>query len=129
MSETPTFLGLEPYLGYPDGDAAAAWLQRVLGFGPVRVVRDDGRWSEGEIAVGPARVQISGGSPMETATGVGALLIVSVDDVDRQYQRIRAAGVAVDPPRDEAYGPRTCHVTDPWGYRWYFWQGEARYPD
>ena len=30
-------------------------------------------------------------------------------------------------PKDEAYGPRTCHVTDPWGYQWYFWQGEATY--
>jgi uncharacterized glyoxalase superfamily protein PhnB len=57
-----------------------------------------------------------------------ALHVVAVSDVDAQYERIRQAGIEIDPPRDEAYGPRTCHVTDPWGYQWYFWQGSAIYP-
>lgn len=122
MSEI-TFTGVTPYLSYPDGDAAAAWLQRVLGFGPVRSSRGpDGGWAEGEVRIGTGRVDISGGRP-----GNEQLLIVSVDDVDALHARIVAAGVACDPPRDEAYGPRTCHVTDPWGYQWYFWQGEATY--
>lgn len=118
-----TFTGVTPYLYYPDGDAAAAWLQRVFGFGPVRSMRGaDGRWAEGEVAIGDGRVDISGGRD-----GNGQLLIVAVDDVDALHGRIVAAGVAVDSPKDEAYGPRTCHVTDPWGYQWYFWQGEATY--
>jgi uncharacterized glyoxalase superfamily protein PhnB len=122
MSEI-TFSGVTPYLFYPDGDAAAEWLQRVLGFGPVRSTRGpDGSWSEGEVRIGAGRIDISGGRP-----GNEQLLIVSVDDVDALHARIVAAGVAADPPKDEAYGPRTCHVTDPWGYQWYFWQGEAVY--
>jgi uncharacterized glyoxalase superfamily protein PhnB len=122
MSEI-TFSGVTPYLFYPDGDAAAEWLQRVLGFGPVRSTRGpDGSWSEGEVRIGAGRIEISGGRP-----GNEQLLIVSVDDVDALHARIVAAGVAADPPKDEAYGPRTCHVTDPWGYQWYFWQGEAVY--
>ena len=131
MTETPEFTTLSPYLFYPDGDAAAAWLIRVLGFGPAQSVRaPDGGWSEGEVAIGPsARIDISGAlGPGGGGRGQGALLIVGVTDVDAQYRRIRAAGVELDPPRDEPYGPRTCHVTDPWGYQWYFWQGHATFP-
>jgi uncharacterized glyoxalase superfamily protein PhnB len=117
------FTGVTPYLSYPDGDAAAAWLQRVFGFGPARSARGaDGRWAEGEVAIGDGRIDISGGRE-----GNGQLLIVSVDDVDALHARIVGAGVAADDPKDEAYGPRTCHVTDPWGYQWYFWEGEATY--
>jgi uncharacterized glyoxalase superfamily protein PhnB len=131
MTVTPAFTGVSPYLHYPDGDAAAQWLTRVLGFGPARSVRGpDGSWAEGEVAIGPGRVDISGAAAPGpgSGAGAGALLIVGVDDVDAQYRRIRAAGAQLDPPKDEAYGPRTCHVTDPWGYQWYFWQGHAFFP-
>jgi uncharacterized glyoxalase superfamily protein PhnB len=129
MTHTPEFTTVSPYLFYPDGDAAAEWLVRVLGFGPVRSVRaPGGGWSEGEVAIGAsARVDIST-APAAPGRGQGALLIVGVQDVDVQYRRIRAAGITIDPPRDEPYGPRTCHVTDPWGYQWYFWQGHAFFP-
>ena len=116
------FTSLSPYLYYPDGDAAAEWLERVLGFGPSRSMRGaDDRWSEGEVRIGGiGRVDISGGKD-----GNGQLLIIGVADVEAQYERIRSAGVEIDSPRDEPYGPRSCHVTDPWGYQWYFWQGDA----
>jgi uncharacterized glyoxalase superfamily protein PhnB len=129
MAQTPAFTSISPYLRYPDGDAAAEWLTRVLGFGPARSVRGpDGSWAEGGVVVGAAHVDICGGHE-PAAKGAGVLLIVGVSDVDAQYERIRAAGEEIDPPRDEDYGPRTCHVTDPWGYQWYFWQGDAIYPD
>jgi uncharacterized glyoxalase superfamily protein PhnB len=136
MTQPPAFTNLSPYLRYPDGDAAADWLSRVLGFGPAQCVRDaDGHWSEGELAIGPTRIDIHGGTdpsngadPGDKGNGAGALLIVGVSDVDAQYRRIRDAGAEIDPPRNEDYGPRTCHVTDPWGYQWYFWQGVATYP-
>jgi uncharacterized glyoxalase superfamily protein PhnB len=130
MSDNTSFTGITAYLYYPDGDAAAEWLTSVLGFGPATAgARDaDGRWLEGKIEAGPAQIDISGGKEPGPDTGAGSLLIVGVTDVDAQYRRIAATGAEIDPPRDEPYGPRTCHVTDPWGYRWYFWQGEARYP-
>jgi uncharacterized glyoxalase superfamily protein PhnB len=132
MAHESEFLGISAYLHYPDGDAAAQWLSGVLGFGlpdQRKVVRDaDGRWQEGELAVGPTRIDISGGRAPDSGNGAGALHIVAVTDVDAQYERIRQTGIDIDPPRDEAYGPRTCHVTDPWGYQWYFWQGSAVYP-
>ena len=128
MTQSPSFTGLSPYLYYPDGDEAAAWLSRVLGFGPAQCLRDgQGRWSEGQVAVGSSRVGISS-APAARGIGTGSLLIIGVDDVDAQYQHMRAAGAELGPPRDEAYGPRTCHLTDPWGYQWYFWQGLAVFP-
>ena len=87
----------------------------------------DGRVEEAEIALGPVRVMMTGHAPGPTE-GAGALVIVGVTDVDALRAHILAAGVGVEEPKDEVYGPRTIHVTDPWGYRWYFWQGEAVYP-
>jgi hypothetical protein len=76
MNETSKFLGISAYLHYPDGDAAAEWLSRVLGFGPPdqrKVVRDaDGRWQEGELAAGPTRIDISGGRALDSGNGAGA---------------------------------------------------------
>lgn len=58
----PHFTAISPYLFYPDGDEAAAWLMRTFGFGPSRRVADaDGRWQEGEVDVGSAVVSISAG--------------------------------------------------------------------
>jgi|SRR5829696_4450204 len=122
-----TLLNISPYLYYADAGAALDWLGRVFGFGDTRRVMVDGRVDEAEIDVGPAKVLVTGRAPGPN-DGPGALLIVHVDDVDAQYERVRAAGVEADPPKYESYGPRTFHVTDPWGYRWYFWQGEAVYP-
>src|SRR5262249_45026250 len=117
------------YLRYPDGDAAAEWLTRVLGFGPARSVRGpDGSWAEGGVVVGPAHVDICGGHE-PAGQGAGALLIIGVSDVDAQYERIRTAGVELAPPRDGDYGPRPCQVSDPWGYEWYFGRGAAISPE
>ena len=43
-----------------------------------------------------------------------------VDDVDAQYEHIRAAGVEVEPPADQTYDVRTMTVADPEGYEWNF---------
>jgi uncharacterized glyoxalase superfamily protein PhnB len=124
-----TIEGITPYLHYEDADAAIEWLTRVFGFGPSAAVHDDdGRIREAEIAAGPAKVMLSGRAP-EPGRGAGSFLIVHVGDVDARYELVRAAGVECDPPVDRPFGPRTFLVTDPWGYRWQFWQGEAVYAD
>jgi uncharacterized glyoxalase superfamily protein PhnB len=123
-----TFLGITPYLYYEDAQAALEWLARVFGFGrSAWDVGKSGRVEEAEIEVGSAKVMMTGKAP-GINEGAGTLLIVHVDDVDAQFERMTSAGVEADAPRDEAYGPRAFNVTDPWGYRWYFWQGEAVYP-
>jgi len=119
-----------PYLYYADADAALDWLERVLGFGPSTRWRMGGPVTkEADILAGGCRISLSGRAP-GPGEGSGALVIVHVDDVDAQYARVIAAepGAATEAPVQQPYGPRTFTVTDPWGYRWNFWQGEADPP-
>jgi uncharacterized glyoxalase superfamily protein PhnB len=66
----------------------------------------------------------------DDAGGRRTLLIVHVDDVDAQHARVtEATGAELEAPMDQPYGPCTFTVTDPWGYAWCFWQGQATPPD
>ena len=120
---------LSPYIKYDDADAALDWMEQVLGFtGTVRWPDESGRTYEADIYAGQTKVGVSsGGVPDGTER---ALFIVHVEDVDAHYERIRAATreTHLDPPQDQPYGPRTFTITDPWGYQWNFWQGEATPP-
>jgi len=119
-----------PYLYYADADAALDWLERVLGFGPSTRWRMGGpATKEADILAGRSRISISGRAPGADEGG-GALIIVHVDDIEEQYARVIAADpdAATAPLEQQPYGPRTFTVTDPWGYRWNFWQGEADPP-
>jgi uncharacterized glyoxalase superfamily protein PhnB len=114
---------------YDDADQALDWMERVLGFSDTVRWRDkSGHTYEADINAGATKLGVSGGATTSTA-GRDAILIVHVDDVDAQYERVCAAtDIEVDPPVDQPYGPRTFTVTDPWGYQWNFWQGEATPP-
>ena len=128
-SRSVTIHGVSPYLYYADAGAALDWLARVFGFGEsVRYLDGDGTVREAEIAVGDTRVMMTGQAPGPD-DGPGQLLIVHLDDVDAHYACTVAAGVEAEPPKDESYGPRTYHVTDPWGYKWYFWQQVRPYTE
>lgn len=121
-----TFLGVEPYLYYADGDEALAWLSSVVGFvEDVRYVDPDGRVAEAEMLAGDARIMIGGGHAPGADEGRGQLLVVRVDDVDAHHARVTAAGVGAGPPEDRPYGARTYTLGDPGGYRWCFWQGRG----
>lgn len=114
--------GVTPYLYYADAGAALDWLARVFGFDEtVRYVDADDVVHESEMRVGDSTIQLCGRTPGPDE-GTGLLLIVHVDDVDAQHARVTAAGVEAAPPEQQPYGPRTFRVTDPWGYRWDFWQ-------
>lgn len=124
------FRGVTPYLYYPDADEALRWLASVFGFGPsARWVDEAGAVQEAEIAVGDQKIAIGAREP-GVHEGSGQLLIVHLDDVDTYHQRVAAAlGEHLAAPQDQPYGPRTFDVTDPWGYRWHFWQGEVIAPN
>jgi uncharacterized glyoxalase superfamily protein PhnB len=47
-------------------------------------------------------------------------ILVWVDDVDAMYERVKEAGVEVDPPQDKTYDVRALDVRDPEGYHWGF---------
>jgi uncharacterized glyoxalase superfamily protein PhnB len=115
--------GASPYLYYPDAAVALEWLSRVLGFREVvRYVDEQGSVQEAEIAAGDTLIMLAGSRKAADGEGRGLLLIVHVDDVRAQFQRVKAAGVDADPPQEKPWGPITFNVRDPWGYQWDFWQ-------
>ena len=117
-----TIQGVTPYLYYEDAGAALDWLARVFGFRETaRYVDGDDVVKESEMQVGSTTIQLCGRTP-GADEGTGLLLIVHVDDVDAQHARVVEAGVDAPAPEQRPYGPRTFTVTDPWGYRWDFWQ-------
>ncbi|HEX6420626.1 MAG TPA: VOC family protein [Acidimicrobiales bacterium] len=117
-----TLRGVTPYLYCRDAGAALDWLARTFGFEEiVRYVDADGVVHESEMRIGGSTIQVCGRAPGPDE-GAGLLLIVHVDDVDAQHARVTAAGLDAPAPHQQPYGPRTFDVTDPWGYRWSFWQ-------
>ncbi|MFD0359909.1 VOC family protein [Nocardia sp. GCM10030253] len=125
-----TIKGASPYLRYADADTALDWMEQVLGLtGTIRWRDDTGRTYEADIFAGVTKIGVSASGNISD-DGKNAILIVHVDDVEAHYARIKAAAtVAVEPPIDQPYGPRTFTITDPWGYHWNFWQGEATPPE
>ena len=125
MTDTTTTVALQgvtPYLYYADAGAGLDWLARVFGFEETaRYVDGDGVVHESEMRIGASTIQLCGRAP-DPDQGSGLLLIVHVDDVEAMHARVVAAGVDAPPPEQKAYGPKTFTVTDPWGYRWDFWQ-------
>lgn len=123
-AEEVTFAGFVPYLNYEDAGAAMDWLAKVFGFEErSRYVDADGMVQQGEMRAGAAELWMSGHGPGHW-DGLGrrpdSWIGVWVDDVDAQYERVRAAGVEAEAPVDKDYDVRTFAVTDPEGYSWGF---------
>jgi uncharacterized glyoxalase superfamily protein PhnB len=122
-TKTITFGGLVPYLYYDDAEAMLEWYSRVFGW------EETGRWEEGG-RVHNAEMRIGGGDLWLDGGGSAQLerlgqphpvwIGVWVDDPDAMYERVRAAGVEVEPPEDKPYGVRMLTVPDPAGYHWGF---------
>jgi uncharacterized glyoxalase superfamily protein PhnB len=127
------FTEVVPYLYYEDADAALDWLERVFGFGPSTRWRLGGAITqEADILVGDSRISITCRVPGDNE-GAGSMQIVHLeapDDLDDLFRRVAASepSLRAEPPEQQGYGPRTFTVTDPWGYRWSFWHGEADPP-
>jgi uncharacterized glyoxalase superfamily protein PhnB len=123
---TVKFQGITPYLHYEDAAAGLDWLARVFGFEEIsRFADDTGRVRESEMHVGDQQIWLSGRDPgywAEKGRGPEQLILIWVDDVDVQYERVKSAGIDVKPPEDKPYGVRMFNVTDPEGYDWGFMQ-------
>lgn len=135
MTETTTttpgtaLQGVTPYLYYADAGGALDWLARVFGFvEEARYVDGQDVVHESEMRVGSGTIQVCG-HDQGSGHGEGLLMIVHVDDVAAQHARVVAAGVDAPEPELMPYGVRTFAVTDPWGYRWDFWERVHAYPE
>ena len=123
MSETKdiAYRGIVPYLFYDDAAAAMDWYGRVFGF------EDIGRWpnaeggvANGEMRVGETELWLDGSGARSDQDERPQWIGVWVDDVDVMYDRVRAAGIACDPPVDREFGVRMLTVPDGMGYLWGF---------
>jgi uncharacterized glyoxalase superfamily protein PhnB/alkylhydroperoxidase family enzyme len=119
-----TFETVTPCLAYEDAAQALEWLERVLGFQErARYVDKEGVVRQAEIFVGDTEVFLSGhgaGYWDGRERGPEQYLVVWVDDVDAQWEAVKAAGVAAPAPTDQSWGVRNFYVSDPGGYHWGF---------
>jgi uncharacterized glyoxalase superfamily protein PhnB len=124
MTKQVEFRGLLPYLYYEDAGAMLDWLSDVFGFEERgRYVDKDGIVRQAEMLVGQNELWFSGHGPgfWESKGGRPDTWIgVWVDDVDAMYERVKAKGVASEPPEDKDYDVRSYSVKDPEGVSWGF---------
>ena len=126
MTAVPTFEGVTPNLRYEDAGAAIDWLVRVCGFEErARYVDAKDIVRQAEVFVGDTEVWLSGHGAgywdnEPAGRGPEQYLVIWVDDVDAQWERVRATGVDAPEPQNQDYGVRNFYVTDPEGYHWGF---------
>lgn len=109
---------------YENADEALDWLQRVCGFTErARYVDEEGVVHQAEVNVGNSEVWLSGhgeGYWDKNSRGPAQYLVIWVNDVDAQWERVKAAGIDAPAPVDQSWGVRNFYVTDPGGYHWGF---------
>jgi uncharacterized glyoxalase superfamily protein PhnB len=118
------FQGITPYLEYEDAGSMLDWLSSVFGFQErSRFVDKDDAVQQAEMLVGETELWFGGRGPgywEQQGKRPDQYILVWVDDVDAMYQRVKDAGIEVEPPKDETYDVRSLSVQDPEGYHWGF---------
>ncbi|HEY3018716.1 MAG TPA: VOC family protein [Solirubrobacteraceae bacterium] len=113
-----------PSLRYRDAAAAVDFLQRAFDFEPKAVHRnDDGTIAHAELSCGDGLIMLA--TERETdrwgAHAGQGWVYVAIDDIDRGYERAKAAGAEiVMEPTDQDYGSRDYSARDPEGNLWSF---------
>lgn len=131
-----------PMLSYEDGVAALEWLARAFGFRETaRMTTPDGRLSHGEMKAGDGLVMLASPTPdyqgpkhhrqvceqarkWSTVPWIIDGVLVIVRDLDRHFQRAKAAGARVLSEIEEGPPGRRYRVEDVEGHRWFFFEKE-----
>jgi catechol 2,3-dioxygenase-like lactoylglutathione lyase family enzyme len=125
-----------------DDVGAAAALYQSMGFAPVGAVPGPGGAAVMAILRrGPLQLLVDAlvGIPFPDSArerqtkigprGLGVVIGVEVDDVDRAAERCRALGCTIGTgPVDAPWGERYVEFEDPYGYAWKFYQPLADTP-
>lgn len=118
---------LLPHLAYRDVAQAIEWLARVFGFVEHYHYGDPDAISGAQLHLGDAWIMVHGRkehakSPAELGGGT-QMLTVFVDDVERHYARVKAAGAVIwEELNITIYGEKQYGVEDLDGHRWLFSQ-------
>lgn len=108
-----------------DAGAVADWCVDVLGFVELgRWPDEDGAVRNVELVVGDSEVWLDGPVPdwNDRTGGLGSWVGFLVDDVVAVHDRLVAAGVDVDSPRERGHDVKEITVMDPEGHGWGFVQ-------
>lgn len=119
---------ITPYLLYEDVEAALDWLSEAFGLTErMRMTGPDGKVNHAEMELADGVVMMGCPGPEYRNPAklghVTQYVYIYVDDVDRHYERAKAAGARiVAEPKDQFYGDRTYATADPEGHQWFFSQ-------
>ncbi len=116
-------------LAYEDVASGVGFLERAFGFRErkdARIENPDGSIALTEMDVVDSRIMVGAvgahgiGSPKRVGVATQAL-IVYVDDVDRHFERAKAAGAdVISEPEDQFWGDRRYEARDAEGHLWSF---------
>ncbi len=129
-----------PMIAYENGPAAMDWLTGAFGFRErVRMLGDGGRLSHGEMEAGAGMIMLATPSPhyhgpkhhreeCESAARWSEVpyiidgVLVYVDDIDRHFERAKAAGATILSPLEQSGEGKRYRAEDLEGHRWMFMQ-------
>jgi uncharacterized glyoxalase superfamily protein PhnB len=120
------FPRITPYLLYEDCAAALDFLSKAFGFNEqLRIPGTDGNITHAEMSLADGFIMMGTPGPdYENPTRHGyvhATVYVYVDDVDKHFERAKAAGAKIiSGPEDQLYGDRNYTAEDPQGQQWGF---------
>lgn len=119
-----------PALRYQNAVRAIDWLGRAFGLEKLNVfAKDDGSIGHAELKLGNGIIMLGGGTTdpapgRATENDFGKIewsIYVAVDDIERHYQRARAAGADIFRElQDTGYGSREYSARDLEGFVWSF---------
>lgn len=116
-------------LAYEDPRAGVTFLEKAFGFRErtdARIENADGSIALTEVEVVDSYIMVGAagahgiGSPNSSGVATQGL-IVFIDEIDRHYERAKAAGAQiVSEPEDQFWGDRRYEASDPEGHLWSF---------
>lgn len=133
-----------PMISYEDGVAALEWLRRAFGFRETaRLTTSDGKLSHGEMAAGNGLIMLASPTPeyrspkrhrevceqarkWSTVPWIIDGVLVYVDNLDRHFERAKAAGATILSVIEEGPPGRRYRAEDLEGHRWFFLETDHR---
>jgi uncharacterized glyoxalase superfamily protein PhnB len=108
-----------PVLGYPDVNAAVAWLCEVFGFTERLRIGDH----RAQLTFGTGAVVVAHRSAASAPHAASHSVMVRIADARAHFTRVQAAGARIlQAPTDFPYGERQYTAEDPGGHIWTFSQ-------
>ena len=129
-----------PMISYEDGIAALEWLQSAFGFRETtRLKTPDGKLAHGEMEAGNGLIMVSSPTPeyrgpkrhrevceqarkWSTVPWIIDGVLVYVNNLDRHFQRAKAAGATILSEIEDGPPGRRYRAEDLEGHRWFFFE-------